>query len=138
MGFSPERRETTLIAPIARDPCENCGLATAMRFSDLSQWLRWQEGLHPNSIDLGLERVNGTLQRLGWQRPRCPVIAVGGTNGKGSSVALLESIMGPTRARWLCSVLRDFPLIAIAPCGAVFTHGAPAAEIDSLREIEPS
>jgi hypothetical protein len=26
MGFSPERRETTLIAPIARDPCENCGL----------------------------------------------------------------------------------------------------------------
>lgn len=64
-----------------------------MRFSDLSQWLRWQEGLHPNAIDLGLQRVIDTLQRLEWQRPQCPVITVGGTNGKGSSVALLESIL---------------------------------------------
>jgi hypothetical protein len=30
-GFSPERRETTLIAPIARDPYENCGLAPRAR-----------------------------------------------------------------------------------------------------------
>jgi dihydrofolate synthase/folylpolyglutamate synthase len=64
-----------------------------MRFTDLSQWLRWQETLHPNSIDLGLERVSSTLQRLCWRRPHCPVITVGGTNGKGSSVALLESIL---------------------------------------------
>jgi dihydrofolate synthase/folylpolyglutamate synthase len=64
-----------------------------MRFTDLSQWLRWQEALHPNAIDLGLQRVTNTLQRLGWQRPQCPVIIVGGTNGKGSSVALLESIL---------------------------------------------
>jgi dihydrofolate synthase / folylpolyglutamate synthase len=64
-----------------------------MRFTDLSQWLGWQEQLHPNSIDLGLQRVSSTLQSLGWQRPRCPVITVGGTNGKGSSVALLESIL---------------------------------------------
>jgi dihydrofolate synthase/folylpolyglutamate synthase len=64
-----------------------------MRFTDLSQWLHWQESLHPNAIDLGLQRVTETLQQLGWQRPRCPVITVGGTNGKGSSVALLESIL---------------------------------------------
>jgi hypothetical protein len=31
MGFSPERRETTLRAPITRDPCENCGLAATLR-----------------------------------------------------------------------------------------------------------
>lgn len=64
-----------------------------MRFTDLSQWLRWQEGLHPSTIDLGLERVADTLRRLGWQQPQYPVITVGGTNGKGSSVALLESIL---------------------------------------------
>jgi dihydrofolate synthase / folylpolyglutamate synthase len=64
-----------------------------MRFTHLSHWLRWQEGLHPNAIDLGLERVANTLRNLGWQRPRCPVITVGGTNGKGSSVALLESLL---------------------------------------------
>jgi hypothetical protein len=51
-------------------------------------------------------------------------------------VALLEDILGPARSRWLRGVLEKLPLIAIAPCGAVFTHGAPAAEIDSLKEIE--
>lgn len=51
-------------------------------------------------------------------------------------VALLENILGPQRSQWLREVLCELPLIAIAPCGAVFTHGAPAAEIDSLKEIE--
>lgn len=51
-------------------------------------------------------------------------------------VVLLESILGPVRSEWLRDVLCDLPLIALAPCGAVFTHGAPAAEIDSLQEIE--
>ena len=63
------------------------------RFSTLSQWLAWQEQLHPSAIDLGLARLNRTLQRLGWRRPACPVITVGGTNGKGSCVALLERIL---------------------------------------------
>jgi dihydrofolate synthase / folylpolyglutamate synthase len=61
-----------------------------MRFSSLYEWLLWQEKLHPSSIDLGLERVRRTLERLGWQAPSCPVITVGGTNGKGSTVALLR------------------------------------------------
>ena len=64
-----------------------------MRFSRLSDWLSWQDTLHPSVIDLGLERLNRTLQRLGWCRPRCPVITIGGTNGKGSSVALLSRIL---------------------------------------------
>jgi dihydrofolate synthase / folylpolyglutamate synthase len=64
------------------------------QFSRLSDWLAWQEALHPSTIDLGLERLNRTLQALGWQRPRCPVISVGGTNGKGSCVALLSRILG--------------------------------------------
>lgn len=51
-------------------------------------------------------------------------------------VELLETHLGPTRTKHLRAVLGEFPLIAVAPCGAVFTHGAPAAEIDSLAEVE--
>jgi dihydrofolate synthase/folylpolyglutamate synthase len=63
-----------------------------MRFSSLQEWLNWQEGLHPSSIDLGLERVAEVFKRIHPSPPPCPVITVAGTNGKGSSVALLESI----------------------------------------------
>jgi dihydrofolate synthase/folylpolyglutamate synthase len=63
------------------------------RFSRLADWLSWQETLHPRSIELGLERLQRTLDRLGWARPKCPVITVGGTNGKGSCVALLSRIL---------------------------------------------
>ncbi len=63
------------------------------RFSRLSDWLSWQETLHPRAIDMGLERLQRTLERLRWHRPACPVITVGGTNGKGSCVALLSRIL---------------------------------------------
>jgi dihydrofolate synthase/folylpolyglutamate synthase len=64
-----------------------------MRFSTLSEWLSWQEKLHPAAIDLSLDRVQRTLQQLRWRAPRCPVITVGGTNGKGSTVAMLRRIL---------------------------------------------
>ena len=63
-----------------------------MRFSSLSEWLNWQEGLHPSTIELGLDRVSEVFRRLHPSASPCPVITVAGTNGKGSSVALLESI----------------------------------------------
>lgn len=63
-----------------------------MRFSSLPEWLTWQEGLHPSAIELGLERVSKVFKRLHPTLPSIPVITVAGTNGKGSSVALLESI----------------------------------------------
>jgi dihydrofolate synthase / folylpolyglutamate synthase len=65
-----------------------------MSFSNLSDWLAWQETLHPRPVDLGLGRIERVLGRLDWQRPRCPVITVAGTNGKGSCVALLAGILG--------------------------------------------
>jgi dihydrofolate synthase/folylpolyglutamate synthase len=65
-----------------------------LRFKSLADWLAWQETLHPNAIDLGLDRLQRTLGRLGWQRPTCPVITVAGTNGKGSCVALTARILG--------------------------------------------
>ncbi len=64
-----------------------------MRFTTLDAWLSWQESLHPAEIDLGLERVATVMQRLHPQPPPFPVITVAGTNGKGSSVAMLEAIL---------------------------------------------
>lgn len=64
------------------------------RFNSLSDWLAWQETLHPQKIDLGLERVAMVAKRMGLLQPEYGVITVAGTNGKGSSVALLAAILG--------------------------------------------
>jgi len=73
----------------------------------LQEWLSWQETLHPSEIDLGLQRVTEVLNRLlplglafdsldsnsDSIKPDIPiVITIAGTNGKGSTVAMLESI----------------------------------------------
>ncbi|TRZ97182.1 MAG: bifunctional tetrahydrofolate synthase/dihydrofolate synthase [Rhodocyclaceae bacterium] len=61
----------------------------------LDGWLAHLEALHPRGsagIELGLERVAAVKLRLG-QREACPVILVGGTNGKGSVCAMLEHIL---------------------------------------------
>lgn len=63
-----------------------------MRFESLSDWLAWQEQLHPKNIELGLARVREVWSRLHAEKFHCPVISVAGTNGKGSSVAMLEAI----------------------------------------------
>ena len=64
-----------------------------MRFDTLDQWLAWQETLHPSAIDLGLERPGRVLRALGLAAPSHTVITVAGTNGKGSSVAMLEAML---------------------------------------------
>jgi len=58
----------------------------------LNDWLARAEQLHPKNIELGLERAKEMAQRLGL-RFGCPVITVAGTNGKGSTCAMLESIL---------------------------------------------
>ena len=58
----------------------------------LEDWLRHIERQHPQAIALGLERVLEVLNRMKI-RLQCPVITVGGTNGKGSTCAMLESIL---------------------------------------------
>lgn len=62
-----------------------------MHFDSLPGWLRWQEGLHPLAIDLGLERVAAVYDALNPQRLKPLTITVAGTNGKGSCVAYLEA-----------------------------------------------
>jgi hypothetical protein len=58
----------------------------------LPDWLTYLESLHPKTIALGLERVAQVKQRLNLN-PDFPIIIVGGTNGKGSTCAMLESIL---------------------------------------------
>ncbi|MBF0264510.1 MAG: bifunctional folylpolyglutamate synthase/dihydrofolate synthase [Gammaproteobacteria bacterium] len=67
----------------------------------LAQWLSWQETLNPSEIDLGLERVNQILAKLqpgfSLDKPEHSLpfvlITIGGTNGKGSTIEYLHSIL---------------------------------------------
>jgi dihydrofolate synthase/folylpolyglutamate synthase len=58
----------------------------------LDEWLVRIEQAHPPSIELGLERISRIADHLGLRTFSCPVITIGGTNGKGSCVALSEHI----------------------------------------------
>ncbi len=58
----------------------------------LSEWLAHCERLHPKTIDMGLARVRAVAKRMNLAFS-CPVITVAGTNGKGSSCAMLEAIL---------------------------------------------
>ena len=61
-------------------------------FQTLAEWLEYCEKLHAKPIDLGLERVREVAKRMAI-RFDCPVITVAGTNGKGSTCAMAESIL---------------------------------------------
>jgi dihydrofolate synthase / folylpolyglutamate synthase len=61
-------------------------------FQTLAEWLEYCEKLHAKPIDLGLERVREVARRMDI-RFDCPVITVAGTNGKGSTCAMAESIL---------------------------------------------
>ncbi|MFZ9153699.1 MAG: bifunctional tetrahydrofolate synthase/dihydrofolate synthase [Polynucleobacter sp.] len=61
-------------------------------FTSLDQWLSHLETAHPVGIDMGLARITRVKESLGLKFA-CPVITVGGTNGKGSTCAFLESIL---------------------------------------------
>ena len=58
----------------------------------LARWLEYIERTHPKNIELGLDRVLEVMARLGLTLP-VPVVTVAGTNGKGSTCAMLESIL---------------------------------------------
>lgn len=60
---------------------------------NLASWLEYIQALHPREIELGLERVSAVAARLGPACPGTRVITVGGTNGKGSCVAMLEALL---------------------------------------------
>lgn len=100
--------------------------------STLNDWLAHCERLHPATIELGLDRVRQVAQRMHQGqglKPSCPVIVVAGTNGKGSTCAMLESVYSEAgyrtglytsphlvhfeeRARWLQKPIDTEALIA--------------------------
>lgn len=69
---------------------------------NLSQWLEYLEQCHPSTIELGLERVAQVAARLDIGFGAARVITVGGTNGKGSTVRMLETILEQAGYRTCC------------------------------------
>ena len=68
----------------------------------LAEWLSYQESVHTVGIDMGLDRVGAVWRAMGSPRPEPVVITVGGTNGKGSTVALLEAMLSEAGYRVGC------------------------------------
>ena len=69
--------------------------------NNLAAWLSLIEALHPKSIEMGLARVKKVFDQLNIQL-KCPVITIGGTNGKGSTCAMLERIYSEAGYRVAC------------------------------------
>jgi dihydrofolate synthase/folylpolyglutamate synthase len=65
----------------------------------LADWLEQQQKSHPSAIDLDLTRVRSVAQRLGLLPPPFRSIIVAGTNGKGSTVACLDTLLRVARKR---------------------------------------
>ncbi len=65
---------------------------SSVRPATLEQWLTHIEQQHPQAIAMGLDRVREVAARLQLGKPGEHTIVVGGTNGKGSTVAFIESI----------------------------------------------
>lgn len=64
-----------------------------MRFNSLEDWLLWQQSCHPNEIELGLDRVSRVAKSMALDLNEPTVITVAGTNGKGSTVAVLNKLL---------------------------------------------
>jgi dihydrofolate synthase/folylpolyglutamate synthase len=78
---------------------------------NLDEWLEYQTRVHPQAIDLGLDRLTQVLERLGWHQPSVPVITIAGTNGKGSVAAYTVAILSAAGYRVGCFTsphLRDY------------------------------
>ena len=63
------------------------------KLDNLHDWLEWQQELHPKNIDFKLERIKSVYKKLEIDKIAKKIIIVAGTNGKGSTVAILESIL---------------------------------------------
>lgn len=61
--------------------------------SSLDCWIDWLLNLHAEEIDLGLERVSLVANKMQVTRPAPLMVSIAGTNGKGSSVAMLSAIL---------------------------------------------
>jgi dihydrofolate synthase / folylpolyglutamate synthase len=104
----------------------------------LDEWLAYCERLHPKTIELGLDRVKSVAGRMGL-RYEVPVITVAGTNGKGSTCAMLEAIL--LQAGWRTAVYTSPHLVHFEErcrIGGEIVRGADLvphfAKVEAARE----
>ncbi len=103
--------------------------------ASLSDWLAWLESLHPDEIELGLERVSTVLERLELEYPE-HVLLVGGTNGKGSCVAMAGALLRAAGFRVGCYTS---PHVVAYNERIVLADGQAASDatiVDAFRRIE--
>ncbi|GAB3360387.1 bifunctional tetrahydrofolate synthase/dihydrofolate synthase [Lysobacter tyrosinilyticus] len=98
----------------------------------LPQWLDYIERQHPKTIDMGLDRVREVATRMGLKKPAKKVITVGGTNGKGSTVAFIEAIA--RAAGWKVGAYTSPHLLAYNE--RVRIDGADAGDADLVAAFE--
>ena len=60
---------------------------------NLQNWLDWQQTINSSEIDLSLERVKEVSSRLNLVNQKIKIFLVAGTNGKGTTVSLIENIL---------------------------------------------
>ncbi len=63
------------------------------RFETIDEWLEWQQTVHPLNIDFKLERILRVYKKLNIDKVANKVITIAGTNGKGSTVSFIESML---------------------------------------------
>ncbi|MEM6986801.1 MAG: bifunctional tetrahydrofolate synthase/dihydrofolate synthase [Pseudomonadota bacterium] len=98
---------------------------------NLTDWLRYLERLHPTPMELGLERVRAVAEAMQLCEMGCPVITVGGTNGKGSTVSYLDAIY---RAAGYRTALQVSPHL-VRFNERVLLNGVQASDADLLRAL---
>jgi len=98
----------------------------------LANWLERQERTHPSAIDLTLDRVREVARRLDLLKPACPVVTVAGTNGKGSTVAYLDTVLrahGVRTGRFTSPHLRRYN-------ERICVDGAAASDVALIESFE--
>ncbi len=100
-------------------------------FPTLDAWLAHLEAAHPVGIDMGLARIGKVKAALGLAFD-CPVITVGGTNGKGSTCAIVEAIL--LRAGYRVGCHTSPHLLAFNERARI--DGADASDTDLLTHFE--
>ncbi|MEI2454243.1 MULTISPECIES: bifunctional tetrahydrofolate synthase/dihydrofolate synthase [Lysobacter] len=98
----------------------------------LADWLSHIERIHPKSIDMGLDRIREVAQRMRLGRPGRRVITVGGTNGKGSTVAFIEAMA--RAAGWTVGAYTSPHLLAYNE--RIRIDGRDAADADIVAAFE--
>jgi dihydrofolate synthase/folylpolyglutamate synthase len=101
----------------------------------LDEWLAWIERQHPKAVDMGLERVREVAVRMALGRPGRQVITVAGTNGKGSTVAFIESVA--RAAGWKVGAYTSPHLLAYNERVRIDGHDADdAALVEAFEAVE--